>query len=34
MNKNTTPNMPVWAAITAATSLPFFYPYFKVNKEW
>jgi hypothetical protein len=34
MNKNTVPNMPVWAAIVSATSLPFFYRYFKANKEW
>jgi hypothetical protein len=32
LNKNTMPNMPVWAAIIAATSIPFFYPYFKINK--
>jgi len=25
MNKNTLPNIPVWAAIVSATSLPIFY---------
>jgi predicted acylesterase/phospholipase RssA len=32
MNKKTTPNLPVWAAIIASVSLPFLYPYFAANQ--
>jgi hypothetical protein len=28
-NKNTMPNMPLWAAIVACSSLPFFHPFFE-----
>jgi hypothetical protein len=34
LNKNTTPNMPLWAAILAASSLPFLHTFFESNKEW
>jgi hypothetical protein len=34
LNKVTTPSMPVWAAIIASSSLPFFHKYFQANKEW
>jgi predicted acylesterase/phospholipase RssA len=31
MNKNTTPKMQVWAAIVAASSIPFYFPNFKAH---
>lgn len=34
LNKNTTPNMPLWAAIIASSSLPFLHDFFQANKEW
>ena len=34
LNFNTAPNMPVWAAILASMSLPFFMSPFKVKPEW
>jgi hypothetical protein len=34
MNKNTVPNMPVWAAILASTSLSFLYREYEIRKEW
>jgi hypothetical protein len=34
MNKNTLPNMPVWAAIMSASCLPFFYRDFECPREW
>lgn len=33
-NKNTMPNMPVWAAILATSSIPLFHHYFEGRKEW
>lgn len=32
MNKNTVPNMPVWAAILASTSLSFLYREYEIRK--
>jgi hypothetical protein len=34
LNKNTMPNMPLWAAILAASSVPFLHQFFESNKEW
>lgn len=34
LNKNTMPNMPVWAAILATSSIPIFHHYFEARKEW
>jgi hypothetical protein len=34
MNKNTLPNMPVWAAIVSASCLPYFYKDFECPREW
>lgn len=34
MNKNTMPNIPLWAAVVASTSLPFFYREFECSTEW
>jgi hypothetical protein len=34
MNKNTLPNMPVWAAIVSASCLPYFYRDFECPREW
>jgi hypothetical protein len=34
LNKNTMPNMPLWAAILAASSVPFLHNFFDSNKEW
>jgi hypothetical protein len=34
MNKNTAPNMPLWAAILASSSIPFFYKAFDCPKDW
>lgn len=34
VNRFTRPNMPVWAAIIASTSLPYVLPAFASNEEW
>ena len=34
LNKNSTPNMPLWAAIIASSSLPFYHKFFEGRKEW
>jgi hypothetical protein len=34
MNKNTMPNIPLWAAVVASTSHPFFYREFESSKDW
>jgi hypothetical protein len=34
MNKNTMPNIPLWAAIVASASHPFFYREFESSKDW
>jgi hypothetical protein len=34
MNKNTLPNMPVWAAIVSASCVPYFYHDFECPREW
>lgn len=34
MNKNTLPNMPLWAAIVSASCLPYFYRDFECTREW
>jgi hypothetical protein len=34
LNKNSMPNMPVWAAIVATSTLPLMYQYFEASKEW
>lgn len=34
MNKNTLPNMPIWAAIVCSSCLPYFYSDFECPKEW
>lgn len=34
LNKNLMPNMPLWAAVVATSSLPFFNSCFEANKEW
>ena len=32
LNKNSMPNMPLWAAIVASSSLPFYHSFFEGNK--
>ena len=34
INKNLMPNMPIWAAILATSSLPLFHDHFAANQEW
>ncbi len=34
LNKNSMPNMPIWAAIVATSSLPFYYRFFEGNRDW
>ena len=34
MNKNTMPNMPVWAAIVSSSCLPYFYRDFECPREF
>ena len=34
LNKNTMPNMPLWAAIVATSTLPFYHDFFEGSQEW
>ena len=34
LNKNSMPNMPLWAAIVASSSLPFYHKFFEANRAW